>query len=179
MKIKTLILFVSLVGTFSVVGQSRNGTRINITKISMSYHLGWPTIVPLLEMPYYRLIIESNGNAILKWPGNCPQSRNNYLICSYEGSISKKEFKQLSRYLLKIDFLNLKEKYIQAPGPNEEPYDDWGSVSFTIFYNDNYSKTIVDENLEIPKLLVLRKKIVDLKKKIKWTPVINLNNRPK
>ncbi len=90
MKIKTLILFVSLVGTFSGFGQSRNGTRINITKISMNYHLGWPTIVPLLEMPYYRLIIESNGNAILKWPGNCPQSRNNYLICSYEGSISKK-----------------------------------------------------------------------------------------
>lgn len=127
MKIKTLILFVSLVGTISGFGQSRNGT----------------------------------------------QSRNNYLICSYEGSISKKEFKQLSRYLLKIDFLNLKEKYIQTPGPNEEPYDDLGSVSFTIFYNDNYSKTIVDENLEIPKLLVLRKKIVDLKKKIKWTPIVN------
>ena len=173
MKIKNLILFVSLVVNFSAVGQSKNDTRININQILFSYYSGMTTVAPLLEMPYYRLIIESNGKAILKWPGNCPQSRNNYLICSYEGSISKKEFKQLSRYLLKIDFLNLKEKYIQTPGPNEEPYDDLGSVSFTIFYNDNYSKTIVDENLEIPKLLVLRKKIVDLKKKIKWTTIAN------
>ena len=177
MKIKFLILFVFSVGAFSAAGQSRNNTRININQILFSYYSGWTTVAPLLEMPNYRLNIESNGNAILKWPRNCPQSRNNYLICSYEGSISKKEFKQLARYLLKIDFLNLKEKYIQAPGPNEEPYDDWGSVSFTIFYNDNFSKTIVDENLEIPKLVELRKKIVDLKKKIKWTAIAN--NLPK
>ena len=173
MKIKSLILFVTLVSAFSAVGQSINSNRISIDKILMNYHLGWPTIVPLLEMPYYRLIIESNGNVILKWPGNCPQSRNNYLICSYQGRISKKEFKQLSRYLFKINFLNLKEKYIQEPGPNEEPYDDWGSVSFTIFYNDNFSKKIVDENLEMPQLVNLRNMIVDLKKKIKWMPVVN------
>ncbi|MBP6144457.1 MAG: hypothetical protein KA445_02360 [Sediminibacterium sp.] len=173
MKIKNLILFVSLVVNFSAIGQSKNDTRININQILFSYYSGMTTVAPLLEMPNYRLNIESNGNAILKWSRNCPQSRNNYLICSYQGSFSKKEFKQLARYLLKIDFLNLKEKYIQELGPNEEPYEDWGDASFTIFYNNNYSKTVVDENLEMPQLVKLRKKLVKLKKKIKWTPVVN------
>lgn len=177
MKIKNLILFVSLVVNFSAVGQSKIDTRININQILFSYYSGMTTVAPLLEMPNYRLNIESNGNAILKWSRNCPQSRNNYLICSYQGSFSKKEFKQLARYLLKIDFLNLKEKYIQELGPNEEPYEDWGDASFTIFYNNNYSKTVVDENLEIPQLVKLRKKLVKLKKKINWIPVMNQSNK--
>lgn len=177
MKIKLLILFVFSVGVFSAAGQARNNTRININKILFSYYSGLTTVAPLLEMPNYRLNIESNGNAILEWPGNCPKSINNYLICSYQGSVSKKEFKQLARYLLKIDFLNLKEKYIQELGPNEEPYEDWGDASFTIFYNNNYSKTVVDENLEIPQLVKLRKKLVKLKKKINWIPVMNQSNK--
>jgi len=173
MKIKFLMLFVFSVGVFSAAGQARNNTRININKILFSYYSGLTTVAPLLEMPNYRLNIESNGNAILEWPGNCPKSINNYLICSYQGSVSKKEFKQLSRYLFKIDFLNSKEKYTQEAEPYKEPYTDWGSVSFTIFYNDNFTKKIVDENLEIPQLVKLRKKIVDLKKKIKWMPIVN------
>jgi hypothetical protein len=150
-----------------------NDTLLKIQKIEFSYNSSVFDIRPLLEMPSYSLIIESNGNAVLKWPRKCPATRNNELICSYKGKISKKEFKKISRYLLSIDFLNLKEKYLQEPEPNSELYDHWGSASFTIFYNDNYYKKIIDENLLMPQLAKLREQIVILKKKIKWTPVLD------
>ena len=150
-----------------------NDTLLKIQKIEFLYNSSVFDIKPLLEMPSYLLIIESNGNAVLKWPRKCPESRNNELICSYKGKISKKEFKKISRYLLSIDFLNLKEKYLQEPEPNSELYDHWGSASFTIFYNDNYYKKIIDENLLMPQLAKLREQIVILKKKIKWTPVVD------
>ena len=148
-------------------------TSIKIQKIEFSYYSGKFDMRPLLEMPNYLFTIESKGNAVLKWPRKCPASRNNELICSYSGKISKKDFKEISRYLLSIDFLNLKEKYLQEPEPNLELYDHWGSATFTIFYNDNYYKKIVDENLLMPQLAKLREQLVILKNKIKWTPVVD------
>ena len=150
-----------------------NDTLLKIQKIEFSYNSSVFDMRPLLEMPSYLFIIESKGNAVLKWPRKCPSSRNNELICSYSGKISKKDFKEISRYLLSIDFLNLKEKYLQEPEPNSELYDHWGSATFTIFYNDNYYKKIVDENLLMPQLAKLREQLVILKNKIKWTPVVD------
>ena len=150
-----------------------NDTLLKIQKIEFLYNSSVFDIRPLLEMPSYLFIIESNGNVVLKWPRKCPASKNNELIRSYKGKISKKEFKEISRYLLSIDFLNLKEKYLQEPEPNSELYDHWGSASFTIFYNDNYYKKMIDENLLIPQLAKLREQIVILKKKTKWWPVVD------
>lgn len=150
-----------------------NDTLLKIQKIEFSYNSSVFDIRPLLEMPSYLFIIESNGNAVLKWPRKCPPSRNNMLICSYAGKISKKEFKEISRYLLSVDFLNLKEKYLQEPVPNSELSEHWGSAIFTIFYNDNYYKKVIDENLLMPELAKLREQIVILKEKIKWSPVVD------
>lgn len=173
--ILSLFIFANFDANAKVKSETKkiNDTLLKIQKIEFSYYSGMPDVRPLLEMPNYLFIIESNGNAVLKWPRKCPASRNNMLICSYAGTISKKDFKKISRYLLCIDFLNLKEKYLQEPEPNYELYDHWGSASFTIFYNDNYYKKIVDENLLMPQLAKLREQIVILKKKIKWSPVEN------
>jgi len=178
---KNILLIFSLFILFNFNANARvksetkkiNDTLLKIQKIEFSYYSGRFDMRPLLEMPNYLFTIESKGNAVLKWPRKCPASRNNELICSYSGKISKKDFKEISRYLLSIDFLNLKEKYLQEPEPNSELYDHWGSATFTIFYNDNYYKKIVDENLLMPQLAKLREQLVILKKKIKWTPVVD------
>jgi hypothetical protein len=46
----------------------------------------------LLEKELYTIIIEENGDVTLKWNGKCPTSKNNTVICSYSGTITKKQF---------------------------------------------------------------------------------------
>jgi hypothetical protein len=40
-------------------------------------------------------------------------NRRKKIICAYNGNISKSKFNQLARYLTRIDFKNMKDRYIQ------------------------------------------------------------------
>lgn len=59
----------------------------------------------------------------------------------------------------------MKDRYIQD-------MDDVGYDIYLIKYN-GIEKKIFDENYEVDVLKKLRKKIIKLKKEIKWTPVID------
>ena len=79
-----------------------NDTLLKIQKIEFSYYSGRFDMRPLLEMPSYLFTIDSKGNTVLKWPRKCPASRNNELICSYSGKISKKDRDSINRFIMTL-----------------------------------------------------------------------------
>lgn len=162
-----LILF-SLSVSASFNNHLRQDTTIQIKKIEFSRNITGPGISfdDLLLNNRFKVIFDLNGSVLLTWPGKCPAKflgRN--IICSYHGNISKKEFYKLSKYLKKIQFLQLEENYTQDT-------DDVGYHIYEIIYNDNKIKKIIDSNYEIKKIKKLRKKIYKIKNKIKWTPTL-------
>lgn len=145
----------------------KKDTSIKIQQIKFSQNqTGFVTYNDLLINYYFKLIFDSSGKVTLTWPFKCPvQIGEKKIICAYNGNISKSKFNQLARYLTRIDFKNMKDRYIQD-------MDDVGYDIYLIKYN-GIEKKIFDENYEVDVLKKLRKKIIKLKKEIKWTPVID------
>ncbi len=124
----------------------------------------------LLEKEQYTIIIEENGDVILKWNGKCPPSKNNTVICSYSGTIKKNQFSKLTNKLKKIKYTELQKLYV----PLKE-YEHVTSDIYIITYNNGVKKKIIDQNFEIDGLKEFREILIKLKKEIKWTPVKGFN----
>ena len=120
----------------------------------------------LLEKELYTIIIEENGDVTLKWNGKCPTSKNNTVICSYSGIITKNQFSNLTKKLKQIKYTELKELY----APLVE-YEHITSDNYTITYNNGLQKKITDQNHDIDGLKEFREMLIKLKKEIKWEPV--------
>ena len=120
----------------------------------------------LLEKELYTIIIEENGDVTLKWNGKCPTSKNNTVICSYSGIITKNQFSNLTKKLKQIKYTELKELYV----PLVE-YEHITSDNYTITYNNGLQKKITDQNHDIDGLKEFREMLIKLKKEIKWAPV--------
>ena len=120
----------------------------------------------LLEKELYTIIIEENGDVTLKWNGKCPTSKNNAVICSYSGIITKNQFSNLTKKLKQIKYTELKELY----APLVE-YEHITSDNYTITYNNGIKKKITDQNHDIVGLKEFREMLIKLKKEIKWTAV--------
>lgn len=118
----------------------------------------------LLEKELYTIIIEENG-VTLKWNGKCPTSKNNTVICSYSGIITKNQFSNLSKKLKQIKYTELKELYV----PLVE-YEHTTSDCYFITYNNGLQKKITDQNHDIGGLKEFRVMLIKLKKEIKWAP---------
>jgi len=119
----------------------------------------------LLEKELYTVIIEENGDVILKWNGKCPTSNNNTVICSYSGIITKNQFSNLTKKLKQIIYTELKELYV----PLVE-YEHTTSDSYIITYNNGLQKKVTDQNHDIDGLKEFREMLIKLKKEIKWVP---------
>lgn len=119
----------------------------------------------LPENDNYTMTIEESSKTLLEWVGKCPQSKNNSIICSYSGIITKKQIKKLSNKLNKIKFTELQNIY----KPLIE-YEHTESEHFIFTYNNNIEKVIIDQNFEIKELRELSKMLKNLKKEIKWVP---------
>ena len=120
----------------------------------------------LLEKKLYTFIINENGNVLLKWIDRCPPSKNNSVICSYSGTVSKKQFYTLTNKLKQIKFTELKELYV----PLKE-YQHMTSDRYIITHSNGVKKVIIDQNYDIDGLKEFREMLVNLKKEIKWLPV--------
>ena len=120
----------------------------------------------LLEKELYTIIIEENGDVTLKWNGKCPTSKNNTVICSYSGIITKNQFSNLTKKLKQIKYTELKEFYV----PSVE-YEHITSDNYTITYNNGLQKKITDQYHDIDGLKEFREMLIKLKKEIKWAPV--------
>jgi hypothetical protein len=170
-KINFIILFLCFVfnsiASDNLAIDKKNDTSIEIEQIEFSQnHTGFVTYDDLLINYYFKLIFDSSGKVTLTWPFKCPvQIGEREIICAYNGNISKSKFNQLARYLIRIDFKNLKDRYIQD-------MDDVGYHIYLIKYN-GIEKKIFDENYEVDVLKKLRKKLIKLKNEIKWTPVVD------
>ena len=121
----------------------------------------------LLEKELYTIIIEENGDVTLKWNEKCPTSKNNTVICSYSGIITKNQFSNLTKKLKQIKYTELKELY----APLVE-YEHITSDNYTITYNNGLQKKITDQNHDIDGLKEFREMLIKLKKEIKWAPAI-------
>lgn len=119
----------------------------------------------LLEKELYTIIIEENGDVTLKWNGKCPTSKNNTVICSYSGIITKNQFSNLTKKLKQIKYTELKELYV----PLVE-YEHITSDSYTISYNNGLQKKITDQNHDIDGLKEFKEMLIKLKKEIRWMP---------
>jgi hypothetical protein len=142
----------------------KDSFAINEIQFSISGNPGWDISYDLLKKNLFSLTIKQDGTALLKWNGRCPQSRNNTLICSYAGSMSKKDFKKLSKKLNEINFTRFKDEY-------REDIDDRGANEYIITYNGNFQKKIIDENYNIDGLKEFREMLVKVKKGIKWVAI--------
>lgn len=144
-------------------------SSILIKKIIFTNGGGWPEIKQLPENNRYKLIIENNGHMKLEWPGDCPPSINNQLICHYKGDITLQEFNKLTKQLFKINFANLKE--LQLVYENQQPIktEDQSRDTYEIYFN-NSSKKILVENHDHTGLNQLKKMLNEIKLKTKWEP---------
>ncbi len=166
---KYFLLIISFIA-ITLHSSANKDSALNINKISIVLYRTWPTSLHRLDSSNsYRFIIESNGNAILKWPNSCPPSRNNILVCSFKGKIPPRKFVSLVRFLKRIDFVHLNDVYNW--GLDEESIDDRGVERFEIQFNNNQTKSIKYERIDIKNLNKLREKMVKIKKSIKWEPV--------
>jgi hypothetical protein len=120
----------------------------------------------LLEKELYTIIIEENGDVTLKWNGKCPTSKNNTVICSYSGIITKNQFSNLTKKLKQIKYTELKGLYV----PLVE-YEHITSDNYTFTYNNGLQKKITDQNHDIDGLKEFKEMLIKLKKEIKWAPV--------
>jgi hypothetical protein len=102
---------------------------------------------------------------LLKWNGKCPTSKNNSVICSYFGLITKKQYYNLTNKLKQIKFNELQELYVPLSGYEHVPSD-----CYMIMYNNGIKKVIIDQNNEIDGLKEFREMLIKLKKEIKWVP---------
>jgi hypothetical protein len=162
-------LLINFFITITLHSSANKDSTLNINNISIVVYRTWPTSAQLPLNNSYRFIIESNGNAILKWPNSCPPSRNNILVCSFKGKVPPRKFSSLVRFINRIDFVHLNDVY--SYGLNEESIDDRGVERFEIQFNNNQYKTIEYERIDIKNLNKLREKMVKIKKSIKWEPV--------
>lgn len=171
---KYILLFI-IISTFSNTSNARyfrgdlklttkDTIIINEIIYSISGNEGWDKR-ELLEKNLFTIIFKENGNVQLKYNGKCPTSSNKDVICSYFGKIEIKEFEMITSKLKKINFTSLKDEYI-------ENIDDRGSENYLITYNKDKQKRIRDENFEIPELQEFNEMLINLKKQIKWTPVL-------
>ena len=153
--ITILILFNSPVNA-SFDNNLRQDSAIQINKIEFSHnHTGFITFNDLLINYYFKLIFEPNGKVSLTWPFKCPvKIGGKKIICAYIGNISKKKFNELARYLKRVDFINLKDRYTQD-------MDDVGYDKYLIKYN-GIEKEIFDENYEVAILKNLKKRIIKI-----------------
>lgn len=144
-------------------------SNIIIKKVIFTNGGGWPEIKQLPENNRYKLIIESNGRMILQWPGECPPSINNQLICFYKGQITLNEYKKISNQLFKMDFANLKE--LQLDYENQQPIktEDQSRDTYEIYFNNSIKKILV-ENHDHTGLNQLKKMLNEIKLKTKWEP---------
>lgn len=150
---------------------SHGDTVFKINKIRVFQNMRWwQTSKSLLDYDRFYIIFESSGKVTLKWAGECNPNNRNF-ICSYTGWIRPSVFKQMANYLYQIRFLELKEKYLEDR--DEEIDREKGHVVYFIDYNEKQIKKITDYRLDVPELKPLRDKILRLKKKIKWEPVVN------
>jgi hypothetical protein len=138
--------------------------KVNKIEFARSGYMGLSDMRQLPENNNYIMIIEQNGNAILKWNGKCPPSRNNILICSYKGNITKKQFKTLCKKLYEINFIDLQEEYKPLYETEHSPYI---ADSFEIMYNNVMKKNIVDRN-QVDVLKEFKEMIFKLRKEVKW-----------
>jgi hypothetical protein len=120
----------------------------------------------LLENPRYIFIIEENGDVLLKWNGRCPPSKNNSILCSYTGTITKKQLNTITKKLQQIKYTELKDLY----APLKE-YEHTTSDSYIITYNNGIKKKIEDQMYDVDGLKEFREMLIKLKKEIKWIPV--------
>lgn len=120
----------------------------------------------LLENPRYIFIIEENGDVLLKWNGRCPPSKNNSILCSYTGTITKKQFYTITKKLKQINFTELKELY----APMKE-YEHITSDYYIITYNNGIKKKIEDQIYDVAGLKEFRELLIKVKKEIKWEPI--------
>ncbi len=144
---------------------SKDTNQIHQIKFITGRILGNNYSNQLPENDNYNLTIDESGKTLLEWIGKCPQSKNNSIICSYSGIITKKQFKKLSNKLNKIKFtelLNIYKPFIE--------YEHTESEYFIITYNYNIEKIIIDQNFEIKELRELSKMLIKLKKEILWVP---------
>jgi hypothetical protein len=130
----------------------------------------WESKSSLLEGNRFYIIFEPDGKVLLKWPDTCNEKNLNF-ICAYLGSISPKQFKRLANYIYKSNFLELNDQYKE--NREDEVDREKGHTIYYINYNDNQVKIIKDYRLDVPVLKSLGNKIIKLKKKIKWTPVVD------
>lgn len=144
-------------------------SNLVIKKIIFTNGGGWPEVKQLPESNRYKLTIESNGHMILQWPGECPPSINNQLICHYKGQITLNEYKKISNQLFKMDFANLKE--LQLVYENHQPVktEDQSRDTYEIHFN-NSTKKILVENQNHSGLKQLKKMLNEIKLKTKWEP---------
>jgi hypothetical protein len=146
-------------------------TAIKINKIRFYQNMGWwESKSSLLESNRFYIIFNPDGKVLIKWPDPCNEKNLNF-ICAYSGSVTPRQFKRLSNYLYKNNFLELKDQYKE--NREEEVDNEKGYTIYYIDYNNNQVKIIKDYRLDVPELKSLGNKIIRLKKKIKWSPVEN------
>jgi hypothetical protein len=146
-------------------------TVIKIDKIRIFQNMKWwQTEKSPLDYDRFYIIFESDGKVTFKWASECDPNNQN-ITCSYTGWIRPSVFKRMANYLYQIRFLELKEKYLEDR--DEEVDREKGYVIYFIDYNEKYVKKITDYRLDVPELKPFRNRVLKLKKKIKWTPVVN------
>ena len=160
------ILLLSILMFLGMVGYSQKKDSITINKIifNISGNPGWDN-KELLEKNQFTIIFKEGGEVELTSNGTYPhRSKQKGVIYSYFGKIDKSEFEKLSRFLKKINFITLQNEY------SDEVWEDGGSRSYSIFYNQSKIKEIRVENIEeIKELRKFREMIMNLKKQIKWS----------
>jgi hypothetical protein len=138
----------------------------NITQIRFSRGGMWQSDSrQLVENDYYTLTINKNKTANLTWLNGYPKNKDNVLIPSYSGKITKRQFRQLRKKIIEVGFINLESEYKPL-----NRIDHITADYFEITFNNQIKKTILDENLDLVGLNDIRDMLIQLKKEITWTP---------
>lgn len=172
---KKIISSLFLLISFNSIVKADSSIDTTITISGIEYFAcigGYTDFKGILTGDLFRIEFSSNGHAKLSCPVSSPKKVfGNSKICFYDGYVTTKEYDKLCKFLLRNDFLQMKDRYTQD-------MDDVGCNIYVIQYN-GLKKTIIDENYNIKILKRLKKRIIKFRDKVKWTPVVNLNNLPK
>ena len=158
------ILLLSILMFLGMVGYSQPNESIKINKIiyNISSNPFWDNN-ELLEKNQFTIIFKEGGEVELK-RNDSYRPKQKGVIYSYFGKIDNSEYEKLSRFLKKINFITLQNEY------SDEVWEDGGSRTYSIFYNQSKIKEIRVENIEeIKELRKFSKMIMNLKKQIKWS----------
>lgn len=164
--IKTIHIFVVLLSNnflFANITQRDTNSilkdsTILIRKIEFSHISGVLELRDVLTSKSYKIIIDSNCNLELTWPGKCPSS--NKYNCSYYGRITKRELNKIN--------INISKNICLFKSLYSVDADDVGYDIIKVYYNNNKEIEIIDENHENKELIKLKKRIMKLKDKVSW-----------